>query len=142
VAGILMGRDEPVPSPVITKSYLAGVLGFFPIFLNREAAAGQHFMVVMAFTDPGVGVFTIEVADGVATTKEGDAPDADLVMTLSAATFEKTTCGILDPMEAIQSRPGSGEQLREPGDLWAVVPDVIERLIPPLSLFTPRDLGM
>ena len=100
---IHMGRDEPVPSPAITKSYLAGVLGFFPMFLNREAAAGQHFTVVMAFTDPGVGAFTIEVADGVATTKEGDAPDADLVMTQSATTFEKTMRGILDPVEAIQS---------------------------------------
>jgi hypothetical protein len=100
---IHMGREEPVPSPAVTKAYLEGTLGFFPMFLNQEAAAGQRFTTVMAFTDPGVGAFSIEVADGIATIKEGQAHDPDLVMTQGAATFEKTFRGILDPGEAIQS---------------------------------------
>jgi hypothetical protein len=100
---IHMGRQEPVPSPGITKSYLQGMLGFFPMILNREAAVEQQFTTVMAFTDSGVGAFTIDVTDGGATLKEGEAPEADLVMTQSAETFEKTFRGILDPGEAIQS---------------------------------------
>ena len=78
-------------------------MGFFPMFLSQEAAAGQRFSIVMAFTDPGVGAFTLEVADGAATIKEGETPDADLVMKQSSTTFEKTLCDILDPSEAIQS---------------------------------------
>jgi putative sterol carrier protein len=100
---IHMGRQEPVPSPAITKSYLGTMLQFLPMVLNQEAAAGQRFTTVMAFTDPGVGAFSIEVADGAATIKEGQAPDPDLVMTQSSTTFEKTFRGILDSGEAIQS---------------------------------------
>jgi hypothetical protein len=100
---IHMGRQEPVPSPAITKSYLGGLLGLFPMFLNQEAAAGQRFTAVMDFTDLDVGAFSIEVANGAATLTEGETPDADLVMTQSSVTFEKTFRGILDPSEAIQS---------------------------------------
>jgi hypothetical protein len=100
---IHMGRQDPVPSPAITKIYLGGTLGFFPMFLNKQAAADQQFTVVMAFTDPGVGAFTIQVADGTAAVKDGEIPEADLVITQSAETFERTFRGILDPGEAIQS---------------------------------------
>ena len=57
----------------------------------------------MVYTDPDVGAFTLEVADGAATFKKGETPDADLVMKQSSTTFEKTLRGILDPSEAIQS---------------------------------------
>ncbi len=100
---IHMGREQSVPSAGVTRNYLRGAMGFFPLFLNPEEAAGQQFTAVMAFTDPGVGAFTIQVADGAATIQEGHAPQADLVMTQSATTFEKTLRRILDPAEAIQS---------------------------------------
>jgi hypothetical protein len=98
-----MGREEPVPSPSITKAYLKRMLSFFPMFLNREAADGKQFTAVMSFTDPGVGAFNFKVADGTAAFNEGEAPGANLVMTQRSDTFEKTLRGILSPAEAMQA---------------------------------------
>ena len=50
----------------ITRSYLQFVLGLFPMFLNKHAAAGRDFAVVYDFSDPGIGAWTIHVDDGVA----------------------------------------------------------------------------
>lgn len=100
---IHMGRTEPVPSPAITRSYLGTMLNYFPMFLNQDAATGQEFTAVMAFTDPDVGAWTIRVAEGSATISEGEAANADLVMTQSAETFEKSFRRIHNPAEAIQS---------------------------------------
>ncbi|MBI1878030.1 MAG: DinB family protein [Chloroflexi bacterium] len=98
-----MGRTEPIPSPAITRSYLGFIMNFFPMFLNKEAAAGQQFTAVMAFTDPDVGAWTIPVAEGNASVSEGEAANADLVMTQSAETFEKSFRRMHNPVEAIQS---------------------------------------
>jgi putative sterol carrier protein len=57
----------------------------------------------MAFTDPGVGAFTLAVAGGSAEFRAGDAPVADLVMTQSTATFVKTLNGMQDPAAAMQT---------------------------------------
>jgi putative sterol carrier protein len=57
----------------------------------------------MAFTDPGVGAWTVRVADGAATVSEGETTEADLVITQSTDSFEKTRQGIQDPAEAMQS---------------------------------------
>ena len=100
---IHMGRHEPVPSPATTKSFLESVMRTLPLILNREAAAGQHFIAVIAFTDPGVDAFTIEVSDDAAAMKIGSAPDADLIMTQSAEAFVKTMKGMHNPTEAMQS---------------------------------------
>jgi hypothetical protein len=100
---IHMGLSKPVPSPAITRSYLGAILNFFPMFLNQEAAAGLDFTAVMAFTDPDVGAWTVRVAGGSATLSEGQAVDADLVLTQSAETFEKSFRRIHDPAEAIRS---------------------------------------
>lgn len=100
---IHMGREEPLPSAAITRAYLGRMLGFFPMFLNPEAAADRQFTAVYAFTDPGVGSFTMRVANGTAALVSGADSEPDLVMTQSATTFEKTFQGIVDPGEAIQS---------------------------------------
>ena len=100
---IYMGRKEPIPSAGVTKAYLQRMLGGYPMFLNREAAANRRFTAVMAFADEGVGAFTIRVSDGAAELLPGAAPDADLVMTQSAATFLKTLTKMQDPVEAMQS---------------------------------------
>lgn len=100
---IHMGQTEPVPSPAITRNYLGFILNFFPMFLNKEAADGRQFTAVMAFTDPDVGAWTIRVADGAATISEGEAANADLVLTQSAETFEKSLRRIHNPADAIQS---------------------------------------
>lgn len=98
-----MKRNEPVPSAAITRAYLARLLSFFPIFLDQAAAADNSFTAVMAFTDPGVGAFSLVVRDGAAEFRVGAAPDADLVMTQSAETFIKTMNNMHDPAAAMQS---------------------------------------
>lgn len=100
---IHMGLSKPVPSPAITRSYLGGMLNFFPMVLNRAAAASQDFVAVLAFSDPGVGAWTVRVAGGSATVSEGETAAADLVLTQSAETFEKSFRRIHDPAAAIQS---------------------------------------
>jgi hypothetical protein len=97
-----MGRNEPVPSPSITHDYLAFILTLFPMLVSREAALNP-FTIVMAFTDPGVGAWTITVADGAATLSEGAAPNADLVLTQSAETFEKSFRRMQDAAALIQA---------------------------------------
>jgi hypothetical protein len=98
-----MGRAEPVPSPAITRGFLGDILNYMPMFLNQEVAADRQFTTVMAFTDPGVEAWTIRVDDGAATVSEGETAQADLIITQSAETFEKTRQGIQDPAEAMQS---------------------------------------
>ncbi len=100
---IHMGRQEPVPSAGVTRAYLQRMLSIFPMFLNVEAAAGRDFTAVMAFTDPGVGAFTLQVKDGSAALQVGHTTDADLVMTQSAETFVKTLNRMHNPAEAMQS---------------------------------------
>ena len=98
-----MGRTDPVPSSAITHAFLGFVLPFMPMMANREAAANRTFAVVMAFTDPCVGAWTIRVADGDISLREGAAADADLTITQSAETFEKSRQGMHNPAEAMQT---------------------------------------
>ena len=101
---IHMGRDEPVPSPAITSGYLGGMIGMaFPMFLDKSAADGRKFTTVFAFSDAGVGSFTLSVADGAASVAPGTAEDADLVLTQSAATWESVFRGIATFPGAIQT---------------------------------------
>jgi hypothetical protein len=55
--------------------------------LDAEAAQGREFNSVMTFTDPGVSIFTIEVADGQASVRPGELEKADLMITQSAESF-------------------------------------------------------
>ena len=101
---IHMGRSEPMTSPAITTSYLGGMLGMiFPMAINREAAADQQLSTVYAFTDPGVSPFTIQVACGAATVSPGGQDQADLVLKISAETFERILRRIASFPDAIQS---------------------------------------
>ena len=100
---IHMGQQEPAPSAAANRAYINFILPLLTFGLDKEAAGDREFTAVMAFTDPGVGAWTIRVADGEATLSEGAAQNADLVMTQSIETFEKTIRGIQDPAEAIQS---------------------------------------
>lgn len=101
---IHMGDSQPVPSPAITNAYLGGMIGMaFPMFLNKEAADGQEFTAVFAFSDPGVSSFTIRVANGAASVTPGEPNNADLVMTQSAETWERTFRQVTTFQDAIQS---------------------------------------
>jgi hypothetical protein len=97
------GRTEPVPSPAVTRGYLGTWMNFLPTLLNQAAANGQGFTTVMAFTDPHVGAWTIQVDDGAATVSEGAVADADLVVTQSAVAFEKSISRMQNPIQAILS---------------------------------------
>ena len=100
---IYMGRSEPVPNPEITTHFLGMVfIGQYPQLLDVDAAQGREFRVVMAFSDPGVSSFTIEVSEGVANVRPGEAEKADLVITQSAENFEKTRNGIQSLADGIQ----------------------------------------
>jgi hypothetical protein len=98
---IHMGRAEPVPSPAVTRGYLETWMKFLPTLLNHAATNGEQSKMVMAFTDPYVGAWTIQVADGAATISEGAAADADLVVTQSAVAFEKSIGRMQNPIQAI-----------------------------------------
>jgi hypothetical protein len=100
---IHMRRVEPMPSPAVTRGYLNSMVNSFPLFLNKTAVDGQQFTAVLSFTDPGVGSWTIRVADGVATASEGEAANTDLVMTQSAEAFEKYIRCMQTPAQAILS---------------------------------------
>jgi hypothetical protein len=100
---IHMGRAEPVPSPAVTRGYLGSLINSFPMLLNKSAVNHQQFTAVLAFADPGVGAWTIQVAGGAATAREGDATNPDLVMTQSAEAFEKYIRHIQTPGQAIQT---------------------------------------
>jgi hypothetical protein len=100
---IHMDRGEPMPSPEITTMYLGGALGLiYPMNLNKEAAQNRAFTTLMAFTDPGVADFVVEVKDGETNISPGSAEDPNLVITQSAETFERTIRGIQPLPEAIQ----------------------------------------
>jgi putative sterol carrier protein len=97
-----MGRSEPVPSAATTNTYLVSILNFMGMGLNKQAAQGVDFTVVYEFTDEGVSPVTLRVKDGAATAAPG-SPEADLVITQSAETFEKVFRGIQSPVDAMQS---------------------------------------
>ena len=98
-----LGRRDPVPSAPLKRAFLQRVLGSYPMFLNQAAAEGRVFTAVMAFADPDVGAFTLQVKGNSATFMAGNSPGADLVMTQSAETFVKTLTGMHDPAAAMQS---------------------------------------
>jgi hypothetical protein len=100
---IHMGRTQPVPSPELTRAYLGSIISMFPQLYDRTAANGQPFTAVLAFTDPGVGAWTVRALDNIVTASDGEAANADLVMIQSAETFEKSIRWIQDPARALRS---------------------------------------
>jgi hypothetical protein len=98
-----MRRTEPVPSSGVTRGYLETWMNSLSTYLNQAAADSREFRVVMAFTDLGVGAWTIRVADRAVTASEGEAASADLVIAQSAETFEKSIRCMNDPAGAILS---------------------------------------
>jgi len=100
---IHMELSEPTPSPAITSHYLGDMLGFLPKVQNQEAAADREFTAVFAFSDPDVDAYTVRVADGTASVAPEYTEGADLVMTQSSETWEKTFRQMQLPVEAIKS---------------------------------------
>jgi hypothetical protein len=100
---IHMDRSEPAPNPATTNYFLGMVIGGqYPQMLDVEAAQGREFRATMAFTDPGVSSFSIEVVDGQASVRPGEVENPDLVITQSTESFEKTRSGMRPLAQAIQ----------------------------------------
>ena len=102
-ARLHLERDRPRPSPATTHGAVGGYMQFFPLMLNHDLAGKIHFTAVMAFTEAGVGPWTISVADGACLVTEGQATRPDLVITQSPECYVKTNVGMLDPATAIQT---------------------------------------
>jgi len=101
---IHMGLSEPVPDPAITSAYVARMLNMImPRRLNSNAANGNQFTIVYAFTDPGVTPVTVQVSNGAAKIVPGAYDNPDLILTQNAETFEKILRGIQKFPDAIQS---------------------------------------
>ncbi len=112
---IHMGRCQQVPGADITTYYLGTMIGnAFPFFLNKKAAQDMAFTTVMAFTDPGVDAFTIQVSGGEVTVRPGGAGTPDLVITQFAETFGSTTRGIQTMPDALEA---GAVQVDKPGAL-------------------------
>ncbi len=98
-----MGRDTPASSAPVTHGAFEAYMGLMPWALNRDAAASADCTLVMAFTQPGVGPWTIHVANGECTITSGTADDADLTITQSPESWAKTGYHLHDPAEAMRS---------------------------------------
>ena len=100
---IILGRDEPVPSAGATHAAVGAYMQLFPWMLNRDLAATTPFKLAMEFTDDGVGPWTIVVAVGEASVKDGADPQADLTIRQSSVSFVKTWNNLRDPVKAIET---------------------------------------
>lgn len=97
-ARLRLGRRGPLTSEAATHRTLAFFMELMPMFASKAEIAKGPFAATMVFTGPGGGAWTMRVADGALTASEGAAPDADVVLTQSAETFEKTHSNISSPM--------------------------------------------
>jgi hypothetical protein len=97
-ARLRRGRRGPLPSHSATHRTLGFFMDFMPRFADAAEVAKGPFTIVMAFTGPGGGAWTIRAADGAVSTTEGATPDPDLTLTQSPETFEKTHSKLTNPM--------------------------------------------
>ncbi len=118
------GHSEPVPSAGVTNTYLAGIIGFMAMFMDKQAAQGLDFTLVYDFTDPGISPVTFQVRNGVPSATPGRPERADLVITESSETFEKVFRGIQSPMDAMQSGAMRVDNPQALGTLGALFPSV------------------
>jgi len=94
-------RTSPEPQPSQTHRALAFYMNLLPAMCNRAQAANTRFTSVMEFTGPGGGAWSLHVAHGTCCAVEERAPQPDLVLTQSAATFQATMIGAQNPMLAM-----------------------------------------
>jgi hypothetical protein len=97
-ARLRLGRGGPLPSDAATHRTLGFFMDLMPMFASPSEVAKGPFTAVMRFTGPGGGAWTLRVADGALISSQGAASDADVVMTQSAETFERTHSHINGPM--------------------------------------------
>ena len=91
-------RMTPEPRPSQTHRALAFYTSMLPLVFDAERAGTARFTLVMDFSGPGGGAWTVQVADGVCQVREGRAEAADLVLTQSPETFVAIRVGLQNPM--------------------------------------------
>jgi hypothetical protein len=96
-------RSLPEPRAATTHGALGDLMGFFPVLLNRVQAEQISLTLAMVFSGPGGGTWTVRVANGACTVSEGQAAQADLIVTQSPESFMKTHLELHDPVAAMQS---------------------------------------
>lgn len=83
---VRLGRHDAVPESA-TRNALDGYVGFMANSADAGAAGDRPFTLVMDFTGPGGGAYTIHVERSGARASTGDADGADVRMTLDPVTF-------------------------------------------------------
>lgn len=99
----LAGVTGIEPSPEATHAAMGFLLQFLPSAFDASAAVDTRFTIVMSYTGPGGGDWTIRVSSGQATLEEGGTAAADLVIRQSPVTAELIRQGKIDLGAAMQS---------------------------------------
>ena len=90
-------RQDVEPSPAQTHRALSYFMTSFAQNMDRQLAAQASLTTVMEFSGPGVGIWTLHVADGICRVSERRATQAELVIVQSPETFVRTRTGIEHP---------------------------------------------
>jgi hypothetical protein len=115
-------RSTPELREATIHAALGDAMSFFPLALSRAQAATAQYTLVMEFTGPGGGAWTIRVADGACSVAEEWPKRSDLVITQRPETFMKTRIGMLDPMAAIQIGEIKVENIENMGTFATLFP--------------------
>ena len=116
--------EHPLPEPraATTHGALGDLMGFFPVLLNRVQAEQTSLTLAMVFSGPGGGTWTVSVAKGACTVSEGQAAQADLIVTQSPESFMKTRLELHDPVAAMQSGEIAVQGIERMGAFAALFP--------------------
>jgi hypothetical protein len=94
----LTGRPPAVDAAIVHAG-LDNYLRLMPVFANPEVAARLgRFAVEWEIAGAGGGVWTIAVEDGVATSREGPAPQPDVRLRMDADTYMRLFKKLANPM--------------------------------------------
>ena len=124
-----------MPSPAQTHRALSYFMASFAQNLDRQRAAQASLTTLMDFSEPGGGVWTLRVANGICHVSEDREGHVDLMISQSPETFVKTRTGIEHPMLALWTGKIKVHGWRKLG--------VFEKLFPIQSLdFAPAPVEM
>jgi DinB superfamily/SCP-2 sterol transfer family len=97
-------RNEPVPSPSVTRRGLCFYTGILAGTFVPERAGDARLTVAFSFTGPAASAWTLYVAGGAVTVTPGHADRPDLVLEMSPDTFVRMLAQINNPMVLMLTR--------------------------------------
>jgi hypothetical protein len=103
-ARLRLGRNDPVPSPSVTRHGLAFYAGILAGTFVPERAGDAPLTVVVSFTGPAASAWTLHVAGGAVTVTTGRGDRPDLVLEMSPETFVRMLAEIDNPMLLMLTR--------------------------------------